>query len=128
MALDRMASEINYFVVLWHSRRSALAEERLRDLIPRMEQSMGADHPASGRVRSILGRVILERGDPDMALRFIENSLPGLIPTWRAEATLWLAETNLARGNATAIKGFDPRHAIRKWVRRCGSRCLAGLD
>ena len=99
MSLERMASEINYAVVLWHSGRAAVSAERLRDLLPRMEQSLGADHPASGRVRSILGRVILERGDTVRALRFIENSLQKLTPYWRSDALLWLAESNLAAGN-----------------------------
>ena len=102
MSLDRMASEINYAVVLWHSRRTALAEERLRDLLPRMEESLGAGHPASGRVRSILGRVILESGDATKASRFIDNSLEGLSPYWRSDALLWLAEANLASGNMAA--------------------------
>jgi tetratricopeptide (TPR) repeat protein len=95
MALERLAAEINYSVVLWHSGRTNLAEPRLRDLLSRMEQSVGAAHPASGRVRSILGRVILERGDADTARRFIENSLEGLTPYWRSDALLWLAETKL---------------------------------
>ena len=102
MSLDRMASEINYAVVLWHSGRVTLAEERLRDLLPRMEQSLGAEHPASGRVRSILGRVLLERGDAERASRFISNSLQGLTPYWRSDALLWLAEANLATENLEA--------------------------
>jgi serine/threonine-protein kinase len=95
-ALERMASEINYCVVLWHSGRTADAEDRLRDLLDRMETSVGAAHPASGRVRSILGRVILERGDAETGSRFIENSIDGLTPYWRADALLWLAEARLA--------------------------------
>lgn len=102
MSLERMASEINYSVVLWHSGRAGLAEERLRGLLPRMEQSLGAEHPASGRVRSILGRVVLERGDAEKASRFIANSLHGLTPYWRSDALLWLAETNLATGKTDA--------------------------
>ena len=96
MALERMAVEINYSVVLWHSGRAAEAEDRLRNLLNRMERSVGAEHPASGRVRSILGRVILEIGDAGTAGRFIENSLEGLSSYWRSDTLLWLAETKLA--------------------------------
>lgn len=98
MSLERMAVEINHAVVLWHSGRSDEAEARLRNLLTRMERSVGAAHPASGRVRSLLGRVILDNGDADSAKRFIENSLQGLSPYWRSDALLWLAEAKVSLG------------------------------
>lgn len=104
MSLERMAVEINNAVVLWHSGRSQTAEDNLRDLLKRMERSVGAAHPASGRVRSLLGRVILERGDATTAKRFIENSFEGLSPYWRSDALLWVAEANNALENRADAK------------------------
>ncbi len=99
MSLERMAVEINYAVVLWHSGRTDIAEANLRDLLERMDRSVGAAHPASGRVRSLLGRVILERGDANTAKRQIEESTQGLTPYWRSDALLWLAEANYSLDN-----------------------------
>jgi serine/threonine-protein kinase len=106
MAFDRMAVEINYAVVNWHSGRAAEAEASLRDVLIRMETSVGADHAASGRVRGLLGRVILERGDVDSAKNYIENSLDGLIPYWRSDALLWRAEVELALDNRSAAREY----------------------
>ncbi len=105
-SLERMAVEINYAVVFWHSGRIADAENILRDVLQRMEASLGATHPASGRVRSLLGRVVLQRGDVGAAQRFIENSLEGLIPYWRSDALLWLAEVMLELDDLDAAKTF----------------------
>ena len=101
LSLERMAVEINYAVVLWHSGRLEDAEKNLRDLLERMAESVGPTHSASGRIRSILGRVILERGDARTAKQLIEESLQGLTPYWRSDALLWLAEANNALGNST---------------------------
>lgn len=106
MALDRMATEINYAVVNWHSGRVAEAEASLRDILIRMEKSVGANHAAAGRVRGLLGRVLLERGDIDSAKRFIENSLGGLTPYWRSDALLWRAEVELALENRSAAREY----------------------
>lgn len=117
MSLERMAAEINYSVVLWHSGRSNQAEKNLHDLLARMERSVGAAHPAAGRVRSLLGRVILERGDGETSRRFIENSLQGLTPYWRSDALLWLAEASLSIGEnkkamALAEESLELRRSI----------------
>ena len=100
MSLERMAVEINFAVVLWHSGRLDDAETNLRDLLERMARSVGPSHPASGRIRSILGRVVLERGDAGTAKGLIDDSLQGLTPYWRSDALLWLSEANLALGNS----------------------------
>lgn len=116
-SIERMAVEINYAVVLWHSGRSRTAEENLRELLERMESSVGAVHPASGRVRSLLGRVILEHGDAAVAKRFIENSLQGLTPYWRSDALLWIAEANISLDNrAEAQQQASESLALRKSI------------
>ena len=99
LALERMAVEINFAVVLWHSGRLDEAETTLSDLLERMARSVGPTHPASGRIRSLLGRVILERGDAEAANRLIEESIQGLTPYWRSDALLWLSEANIALTN-----------------------------
>ena len=101
-SLDRLAAEINYSVVLWHSGQTTAAESRLDGLLPRMEMSVGSTHAASGRVRTLLGRLVLARGDADSAIELIESSLPGLIPSWRADALLWLAESWIVAGDPAA--------------------------
>lgn len=117
MSLERMAVEINHSVVLWHSGRGDVAGARLADLLQRMEGSVGASHPASGRVRSLLGRVILDGGDTEKAKRFIENSLPGLTPYWRSDALLWLAEAELELENTvTAAKLAKESLGLRKSI------------
>jgi tetratricopeptide (TPR) repeat protein len=99
MSLERMAVEINFAVVLWHSGRIDDAETNLRDLLERMARSVGSSHPASARIRSILGRVVLERGDARTAKGLIEDSIQGLTPYWRSDAMLWLSEANMALSN-----------------------------
>ena len=117
MALERMAVEINYAVVLWHSGRIEDAETNLRDLLERMARSVGPTHPASGRVRSLLGRVILERGDAETAKKLIEASFRGLTPYWRSDALLWLSEANIALTNfpdaaQQALESLELRKSI----------------
>ena len=117
LALERMAVEINYAVVLWHSGRLEEAETNLRDLLERMARSVGPTHPASGRIRSLLGRVLLERGDAETAIRLIEESIQGLTPYWRSDALLWLSEANIALGNSSdaaeqALESLELRRTI----------------
>lgn len=107
-SLYRLAAEINYALMLLHSGRAAEAEPRARDALANMEASLGAAHPASGRVRSLLGRIVLARGNHEQATRLIESSLEGLSKSWQADALLWLAEAKMAGGNlseASALAG-----------------------
>jgi len=95
-SIGRLAAEINHAVVLWHSGHADQAARNLTDILGRMEESYGAKHASSGRVRSLLGRVKLELGLAKSAARFIENSLGVLSGDWRSDALLWLAEAKLA--------------------------------
>lgn len=97
-SLYRLAAEINYSTVLWQSGRAELAEPYARAALRNMEGSLGAAHPASGRVRTVLGRIMLELAEHEEAMRLIEPSLEGMSGIWRADALLWLAETKLAVG------------------------------
>ena len=95
-SIYRLAAEINYSLLLWQSGRAGLAEPYARAALGNMEKSLGPGHPASGRVRTVLGRIVLELAEHEEALRLIEPSLEGLSAVWRADALLWLAEAKLA--------------------------------
>lgn len=117
MSLERMAIEINYAVVLWHSGHVEDAEKNLRDLLERMTRSVGRSHPASGRIRSILGRVLLEHGDAKTSIRLIEESIEGLTPYWLSDALLWLAEANNTLENrAEAVKQATESLELRRSI------------
>ncbi|MEE9311340.1 MAG: tetratricopeptide repeat-containing protein kinase family protein, partial [Planctomycetota bacterium] len=100
-SLIRLAAEINYSTVLWQSGRATQSASRMESVLVRMESTFGKEHPASNRVRSILGRVTLDLDQPALATSLITQSMEGLSPAWRADATLWLAECKLKLGDKT---------------------------
>jgi len=107
-AIQRLAARINLAQAQWQGGQADRAEQVLRAVLPHAAESFGEAHPATNRVRSILGRVRLERGDAADAEQMISQSLAPLTPQWRADATLWLAEACLA------LDRFDD---ARRWAR-----------
>lgn len=101
-SIGRLAAEINYAVVLWQSGKIDGVAKQLQGILQKMEESVGAAHPSSARIRSILGRVLLETGDIATATRFLENSIVSLSDDWLSDALLWTAEANLAAGDNEA--------------------------
>ena len=97
-ALFRLAAEINFASLLWQSGRPDEAESYAKTALLNIESSLGAGHPASGRMRSMLGRIKLAQNDIDTATQLLRDSIDGLTGVWQTEALLWLAEARLAVG------------------------------
>jgi len=114
-ALPRMAAEINYARALWLSGEAAAASETLEGVLPRVRESFGDDHPATARVRSILGRTRLDEEGVAGAEEMLARSVERLSGKWRADALLWLAEAKLAAGRpAEAARLADECAKLRR--------------
>ena len=94
--LSRMAARINYAVALWQLGQPQQALSQLEPIRVGVENVFGDRHPATFRVRTIQGRVVLDLGQAERAEALIERSMERLKPRWRGDALLWLAEAKLA--------------------------------
>ena len=99
-SLTRLAAEINYASALWQSANADRAEPYASRAAENIAASLGDSHPATSRMRSVLGRVKLAQGDAEAALQIIDAAAAQLSGAWRADAMLWLAEAKLATGDA----------------------------
>jgi len=98
----RLGAETNHAFFSWQAGETKGIETALSDIIDRKTKIDGAAHPGVQRIRTMLGRVHLGRGDIGQASELIELPLANVPIYWQEDARLWLAELNIKQQNLTA--------------------------
>lgn len=140
----RLAAEINLARanILTNDIEAALTT--LPNILLRMEETIGQNSPAAGRIRSILGKALMENGQPESAIRHLRQAynaieaseywrLPG--NQWVSDVTVWRAQAEFAAGDyAIALKLANAGLKMRRkeknaqpWRVREASKTLSAL-
>ncbi len=106
-SFPRLAAEINLARVNILTGAADDALRTLPSILSRMQQAVGEDGVAAGRVRSILGLATLEAGDIDSAIVLLRTAYQTIEASdyWQIEGCQWCSDVALWRAQAEYVAG-----------------------